>query len=49
MAMFHKAEKIIMERNVRKFCGDNILIKFFFGCRIDIPKKKFQKKKKKIK
>ena len=35
--------KIYIHNNVWKFCGDHILIKFFFGCIIDIQKN-FKKK-----
>ena len=35
MGIFHQAEN-----NVLKFYGDHVLIKFFFGCIIDIQKKK---------
>ena len=34
-----KNGKIYIHNNVWKFCGDNILIKFFFGCRLEIQKK----------
>ena len=30
--------KIYIHINVWKFCGDHILIKFFFGCIIDVQK-----------
>ena len=43
MAIFHQAEyhhygKIYIHNNVWKFCGDHILSKFFFGCKIDIQR-----------
>ena len=42
MAIFHQTEyhygKIYTHNSVWKFCGDHILIKFFFGCIIDILK-----------
>ena len=47
MAIFHPAEfyyeKIYIHNNIWKFCDDHILIKFFFGCIIDIQKN-FEKK-----
>ena len=42
MAIFHQAEyqyeRIYIHNNVRKFCGDHILIKFFPVCTINIQK-----------
>ena len=47
--MFHQAENINMERfthihNIWKLCVEDILIKAFFGCIIDIQKY-FKKKR----
>ena len=50
MAICQQTENIIMKNIIcynivwKFFCGDHILIKFFFGCIIDIQKKLKKKK-----
>ena len=43
---YHYGTIYIHIMNVWKFCGDHILIKFFFGCIVDIQKS-FKKKRRK--